>query len=57
MAASKMTMSPIRIESRKVPAVPTRMKTRAPQRASSSMAIEVEGAPMLVEVHEIGTPL
>jgi hypothetical protein len=33
------------------------MKTRAPHRASSSIAIEVDGAPMPVDVHEIGTPL
>jgi hypothetical protein len=49
-------MSPFCTSSWNVPHVPTRMKVSAPHRASSSMAIDVDGAPMPVDVHEIGAP-
>ncbi len=50
-------MSPTATWSRNVPHVPIRMNVVAPTRASSSSAIEVDGAPMPVDVHEIGVPL
>ena len=40
----------------KVPAVPSRRNVVAPHRASSSIATDVEGAPIPVDVQEIGTP-
>ena len=49
-------MSPIATWSRNVPQVPMRMNVVAPTRASSSSAIDVDGAPIPVEVHEIGAP-
>ena len=50
-------MSPLRTRSWKVPHVPIRTKVVAPTRASSSIAIAVEGHPIPVDVQLIGTPL
>src|SRR5919204_4868477 len=50
-------MSPVRTRSWNVPHVPIRTNVVAPTRASSSIAIAVDGQPIPVEVHEIGTPL
>src|SRR5919198_201445 len=50
-------MSPGRTRSWNVPHVPIRTNVVAPTRASSSIAIAVDGQPIPVEVHEIGTPL
>ena len=49
-------MSPLCTRSWNVPHVPIRTNVVAPTRASSSIAIAVEGHPIPVDVHEIGTP-
>src|SRR5262245_31003596 len=49
-------MSPTRARACNEPQVPIRMNVVAPTRASSSSAIAVDGAPIPVDVQEIGTP-
>ena len=56
-AESKIAISPFATLSRKVPQVPTLKKVVAPHRASSSMAIAVDGAPIPVDTQLIGAPL
>jgi hypothetical protein len=51
-----MAMSPFATWSWNVPHVPILMNVVAPTRASSSMAIAVEGQPIPVDVQLIGTP-
>src|SRR3990172_3037507 len=50
-------MSPLATRSWNVPHVPIRTNVVAPTRASSSIAIAVEGQPIPVDVQLMGTPL
>src|SRR4029453_4410033 len=53
---SKIAMSPLRTRSWNVPHVPIRTNVVAPTRASSSIAIAVDGQPIPAEAEESGTP-